>query len=297
MTINRRRAPSSQISSEKKISGHSREYEFSGLIEGSVISGTQKGDVKKNNDLFSVKGGKKWQIFLYSYDTISNSTYLNVLKSCLDVFPSNYEIYLKHREDCISFREELIKEKGRNYVKFLENDDFKKIFNDPQNSYMNSKFNLSDSTKTVAEKLKDKSFLKNFLRESIFNNYEVKYLSIKDSTFKKDLMFKVFDRENVINILSKNLFPSISKAGRVPEDFNVEGQKVLLTYERDDGTKKNIVEIEIRNDSSTHYRQVRFNMYSHDALSILLNKKEDLKEKSLNDNVLIYGDAINGISD
>ena len=63
MTINRRRAPSSQISSEKKISGHSREYEFSELIEGSVISGTQKGDVKKNNDLFSVKGGKKWQIF------------------------------------------------------------------------------------------------------------------------------------------------------------------------------------------------------------------------------------------
>ena len=38
-------------------------------------------------------------------------------------------------------------------------------------------------------------------------------------------------------------------------------------------------------------------MYSHDALSILLNKKEDLKEKSLNDNVLIYGDAINGIFD
>ena len=57
----------------------------------------------------------------------------NVLKSCLNVFPSNYEIYLKHREDCISFREELIKEKGRNYVKFLENDESKILsanFND-----------------------------------------------------------------------------------------------------------------------------------------------------------------------
>ena len=63
--INRRRAPSSEISSQKKRSGHQTEIEYAELINGEVIKGTQKGDVKdRNGNLYSVKSGKKWQVFL-----------------------------------------------------------------------------------------------------------------------------------------------------------------------------------------------------------------------------------------
>ena len=107
------------------------------------------------------------------------------------------------------------------------------IFNDAKNTYIRSKFLLEHSTKRIVESLKDKLFLKNFLREAIFNNQEVKYIAIEDTTYKKDNNFKIFERENLINILSEKLFPEISKAGKVPEDFNVDGQKVLLKYKKE----------------------------------------------------------------
>ena len=72
MTINRRRAPSSKISSEKKKSGHRNEVIFASLINGDIKKGTQKGDVEdESGALYSIKSGKKWQIFLYTLGRIS----------------------------------------------------------------------------------------------------------------------------------------------------------------------------------------------------------------------------------
>ena len=50
--INRRRAPSSQISSEKKLSGHTREHKLASLINAFVIPGTQKADIKKKKSIY-----------------------------------------------------------------------------------------------------------------------------------------------------------------------------------------------------------------------------------------------------
>ena len=107
--INRRRAPSSEISSEKKLGGHQRESDYAKLIGGNCLHGTQKGDVKdKQGNLHSVKSGKKWQVFLYGYSRISNSRYLNILRSCLDAFPEDYKQYVKDRHDCISYTKKYI---------------------------------------------------------------------------------------------------------------------------------------------------------------------------------------------
>ena len=76
---------------------------------------------------------------------------------------------------------------------------------------------------------------------------------------------------------------------------NVEGQKILLRYRKNDGKIKNIVEIEIRNDSATHYRQVRFNMYSKDALYLLLFNVNKSSYKSYNDAIYTYYKAISMI--
>ena len=291
MTINRRRAPSSEISSEKKLSGHHREFNYATLIGGEVLRGTQKGDVKdKNGNLHSVKSGKKWQVFLYAYSRISASRHLNILKPCLDAFPEDYEQYLFGREKCIAFKEEYIRKYGREAARRLSNDDVVKHLG--ANTYIESKTKLEQTTLSICNKLEDKDYLRNFLGEALFNNAEVEFLAIKDSTYNNDGLFKVFAKEDVLDILSERFLPAVSTAGRVPEDYNVAGQKTLLKYQKTNGTLKNIVEIEIRNDSSLHYRQVRFNMYSKDALCLLLNIPQRLPAEYLSNHVVAYGQAI-----
>ena len=288
MQINRRRAPSSQISSEKKIKGHQREVEYANLIRGSVIKGVQKGDVcDLNNHLHSVKSGKKWQIFLYGYNRINESQYLNTLHSSLEAFPDDYDLYEKDRIKCLGFKEEYKVQNGNEAIKKLSNDQLKSILG--YNSYIAAKEKLLQSSELIENKLKDKVFLKSFLGEAIFNK-EVTFLAIRDSTYKKDESYNIFHIDDVLNVFTKSISPKVSEAGRVPIDFNVRGQKVLLCYKKDNGTDKNIVEIEVRNDSKTHYRQIRFNMYSQDALLLLY--KNILNKVSPKETLNIFGRAI-----
>jgi hypothetical protein len=290
MTINRRRAPSSAISSKKKKDGHLREDDYAKIINGIVISGTQKGDVKDSKgNLHSVKSGKKWQIFLYGYNRICNSLYLNILKNSLEAFPENPDEYFEDRIKCISYKENYVKKYGREAAKMLINDEISKELG--VNTYIESKNSLSKSTTNVSVNLGNKEKLRNFLCEALFNNGEVNFLAIKDTTYIKDNMFKVFSKEDVLDVLTPILEPATSSAGRVAEDYNVDGQKTLLKY-RKNGKEKNIVEIEIRNDSNIHYKQVRFNMYSSDTLALLINSSNCSKVKEVYKNVFVYGKAI-----
>ena len=291
MAINRRRAPSSLISSQKKLGGHKTEVVYALLINGTVIHGTQKGDVQDRiNNLHSVKSGKKWQIFLYGYNRISNCLHLNMLLPCLDAFPAEYSTYLVDRETCIAFKEDYISQHGRNAAANLTNDAISKIIGN--NCYIQAKNKLMAATLNVKTKLEEKEILRAFLDEAIFNNGEVTYLAILDTTFKKDNIFKVFHRLDVLEILSNKLVPAVSVAGKVADDYNVNGQKTLLKYIKPNGSLKNIIEIEIRNDSNSHYRQVRFNMYSKDALGLLINDSLTAEVKNYGDQTILYGKSI-----
>lgn len=288
MPINRRRAASSQISSNKKVEGHRNEEHFANLISGEVIHGTQKGDVRDTaGNLYSVKGGKKWQIFLYGYDRISGSKHLKVLQNCLEAFPEDPRKYFRDRVEVIEFKEEFIRKNGRDRAKLLSNQEIETKF--PRNEYIASKNRLNIATQSVYEDLLKMEFRHNFLNEAIFNMNEVDFLAIKDTTFEIDNLFKVFSRKDVLEIFTSKLMPSTSSAGLVPEDFNVAGQKTLLVYETRPETTKNIVEIEIRNDSETHYRQVRFNMYSKDALVLLVGNSQESTAKRESNKVKHYG--------
>lgn len=290
MTINRRRAASSAISSTKKKSGHRYEEIFASLIQGEVIKGTQKGDVKDQLDFqYSVKSGKKWQIFLYGHDRIASSKFLKILKPSLEAFPTNSEIYFRDRIRCIEFKEAYVKKHGREAAKNLSNQEVTQAIG--SNEYITSKTKLAKATAEVSALLNDKTFLRKFLAEALFNNDEVSFLAIRDSTYKQDNIFKTFDREDVLDIFSDSLAPAISKAGNVPEDFNVPGQKTLLRYTQNEASLKNIVEIEIRNDSGTHYRQVRFNMYSKDALFLLTEGLRESDAVSPVKGLQYYGSA------
>ena len=290
MPINRRRAPSSKVSHDKKIEGHQAESNYARLIGAQTISGTQKSDVEDASGSFhSVKSGKKWQVFLYGHDRISNSQHLKILEPSLNAFTLDAAKYFEDRVKCISFKENYAKKHGRVEAKKLENATI--IRHLGPNEYTESKARLALANEGVVKKLQKKDYLEKFLAEALFNKQEVNYLAIRDDTYKQDGRFKVFSRGDVLEILTKNLTPSLSKAGNVVEDYNVHQQKTLLRYKKEGGGEKNIVEIEIRNDSPTHYRQVRFNMYSKDTLTILLNSDKILPVQKFNDQVWLYGAA------
>ena len=294
MAINRRRAPTREVAIGIKLSGHRHETSYAKLIGGETISGVQKGDVKDTSGkLHSVKSGKKWQVFLYGYERINNSNYLKILKPCLEAFPTSAEMYFKDREECISYKEVFDKKNGRDKAKQLTNQMVKKNICS-NNAYVESKERLEKATLSVCEILKDELKRRDFFREALFNNDEVDFLAIIDTTDKRNKVFEIFTKEDVLDVLSKNLFPRISRAGIHALDYNVGGQKTLFCYVKPDGKEKNIVEIEIRNDSDKHYRQVRFNMYAKDALSLLhLHVKTSQK---FSKHIIAHGEAINGLS-
>jgi hypothetical protein len=191
MAINRRRAPSSRISSEKKLEGHANEKSYAALIDAETIQGTQKSDViDKYGNRHSVKSGKKWQVFLYGHERISKSLYLNALLPCLDAFTEDSELYFGDRIKCIEFKEAYVHKYGKDRARLLDNSVVKNFLG--QNTYVQPKENLSQSTEKVYETLKNKDRLRNFLGEALFNVEEVKFLAIKgrDST-----RFEIFERE------------------------------------------------------------------------------------------------------
>lgn len=111
----------------------------------------------------------------------------------------------------------------------------------------------------LAEKLQEKPRLKAFLNKSLFNGGEVNYLTVKH-----DGKFHVFLNRDVVDALGDNLEVCNSRAisaGQMPE------QKVLLRHKG-----KNLGELEMRNDSEIHYREVRFNMIKPKVMEVLFEK-------------------------
>tara|TARA_Y100000590_G_scaffold422264_1_gene526771 strand:+ start:228 stop:557 length:330 start_codon:yes stop_codon:yes gene_type:complete len=104
---------------------------------------------------------------------------------------------------------------------------------------------------------------------------EVDYWSIKEGSD-----FFVYNRNDVLEIFADNLEVSTSKKGSRRSDLNIDGQKVIFRY------KSNIVEIEVRNDSPRHYKQIRFNMIRIGALELL--KENTSIEKKMVDSVYLF---------
>ena len=139
-----------------------------------------------------------------------------------------------------------------------------------------AKERLRRPMRKLAELLQDKRILRAFLNKSLFNAGEVNYLSVKHEG-----VFHVFLNQDVIQVFSDNLEVCNSRArtaGQTPE------QKVLFRY-----NGLNLGELEMRNDSEVHYRQVRFNMIKPKAMELLFSQIPMTNE--FNDQVSVYGNA------
>lgn len=154
---------------------------------------------------------------------------------------------------------------------------FPDSFDQYQSDKTSAKQRLRIPMVKLAEKLKEPYRLRAFLGKSMFNGGEVDYLTIK-----QDGKFHVFYYKEVITAMSEKLEICNSKAiakGHTPE------QKVLLRYEG-----YNLGEIEMRNDSPIHYREIRFNMIKPKVVKFLFDNIKQIKK--YNDLVSVYGEAI-----
>ena len=283
------RGSSSDHAKAYKKKGHSDEDDFALIIGGSVEKGTQKEDVVgPDGTRYTCKGGgKHWQILLYSLSNFKINQWgeLGTLfEYCLNCFPTDYSIYekdkLKAKEIIYTYLREQseteiydhksamkldskikkeLKKKLRNNITYL-----KELMGE-NNSYLNSKIKLQEVTAKMKIKFDEGNQIRFFLEKGIFNNNDVDMLAVREHE-----NFLIFDKNDVLDIFENNLKSINSKAGYGIDDINIDGQKTILKY------RTNICELEIRNDSKIHYRQVRFNMKREKALNLL--KKNCIKK-------------------
>ena len=114
--------------------------------------------------------------------------------------------------------------------------------------------------------------------KSIFNGGEVNYL-----TSLHEGIFHVFLNTDVVQLMGE-CFEVINSKARNPSEM--DDQKVLFCYEG-----QNVGELEMRNDSSVHYQEVRFNMRIQPAIKLLLEHIPEVKRLEGSDIVAIHGKA------
>ena len=129
----------------------------------------------------------------------------------------------------------------------------------------------------LAEKMKDKTRLRAFLSKSMFNGGEVDYLTVLEGN-----KYHIFWGKQIVDVFSEELEVGNSIART---DNQMSFQKVIMKYKGN-----NLAEIEMRNDSVVHYREIRFNMVKPKAMELIFDKITDFRE--FNNEVIVYGEAI-----
>jgi len=128
----------------------------------------------------------------------------------------------------------------------------------------------------LQELLQSQNRVKSFFSKAIFNHGEVKYLTIKS-----DDIFHVFLNSDINTVFAENLIVENSIKRSVA---SFDAQKVIFKY---DGL--NLAELEMRNDTPIHYREIRFNMIKPRAMKLFFEKIP--RQAKFSDRVHVYGNA------
>ncbi|MEM4313626.1 MAG: hypothetical protein QXH95_06195 [Thermoplasmata archaeon] len=150
-----------------------------------------------------------------------------------------------------------------------------------RNEYLKDKLKyknkLSPIMRDIKERLSKKNLLEAFLDKSLFNSGEVNFFVIKQEN-----AFHIFLNKDVVKTFSRNISVENSIARRKDQ---VDAQKVVFKFQN-----KTIGEIEMRNDSEIHYRELKF--WLDKKLSFQLLSSEIKPNKILNTKIILYGGAI-----
>lgn len=249
--LRKRRAMTSEEARRVKLAGHQAESEFAQIIGGRIYPGSRKKDViDTQGNIHSVKSGdKKWQIFLYSRSRFEES--IGFFGSAL--FIACIDSFPKDRE------------------KYTQN----KV------AY---KLKLQPAMRALKDFLShtDQNFIHNnktiFLQEALFHSSEVDYFTIKEGK-----NFHIFDAGEVVKTINDSTVLTNSKARNRDQ---MDDQKVIFVLPSRHIT---LGEIEMRNDSAVHYRQVKFWMDRKITLALLMEKIQPVVQKS--SHLIAYGRA------
>ncbi|MEO0127214.1 MAG: hypothetical protein ABIL44_05645 [candidate division WOR-3 bacterium] len=139
------------------------------------------------------------------------------------------------------------------------------------------KIKLQKPMRKLCQRLSEKRLLAVFIDKSMFNSGEVNYLVIKESE-----IFHVFWSREVVDILTNSYEVENSKARGKNQ---IDDQKVIFKV----GGKTH-GEIEMRNDSDVHYREIKF--WMDKKLTFRLLTSQIKKTTTLSDSIILYGKAI-----
>ncbi len=140
---------------------------------------------------------------------------------------------------------------------------------------------LQEPMRKLCEKLKDKRLLAAFIDKSMFNSGEVDFLVIKEEE-----NFHVFWSREVVEVLTNNYEVENSKARGKNQ---IDDQKVIFKV-----CGKTHGEIEMRNDSDIHYREVKFWLDKKLTFGLLTSQIKE--SKSFTPKIILYGKAIKKLS-
>ncbi|MCS7230129.1 MAG: hypothetical protein NZ923_08865 [Candidatus Kryptonium sp.] len=248
----KKKAMNSIKARDVKMRGHADAREFAELLG---IGREFKSDLRAKKDVIDLEG--------YSYSVKSGEKKWQIF------------LYGKTRfEEDPEFQ--VMSEIGYLFLQCIES--FPKDRENYLKNKVECKLKLQKPMQELCKKLQDKTILRAFLNKSIFNSGEVDFLVVKDQN-----KFHVFWKEDVVNVLTKHYSVVNSKA-RTQNQF--DAQKVVFKVEG-----KTHGEIEMRNDSNVHYREVKFWLDKNLTFDLLKSKIN--KVENLTDRVILYGKAIN----
>jgi len=128
----------------------------------------------------------------------------------------------------------------------------------------------------LAASLQKKHLVRALINKAIFNAGEVNYLTVKHEN-----VYHVFLDKDVVQVFADAVEVCNSQAyskNQMPE------QKVIFKY-----NGLNLAELEMRNDTPVHYREVRFNMIKPRMMELLFSKIQLASKYS--EKIRVYGNA------
>ena len=245
-----KRAMSSEQTSKVKLKGYAREKEFANLIG---LDDEYKHDKKAKKDVIDFNGDGH---------SVKSGEWWQIFLYSANRIKSDYGFL------AMNGMGELILECLNAFPEKRE--DYEK----DKNFYKNK---LKIPMQALCDKLQNKNRLKAFLSKAIFNGGEVQFLTV----FATDDLIYIFYFEDVVDILANFLTVENSKAR---QSGQFDKQKVLFKY------GVNVGEIEVRNDSIAHYREIKFRFNAAKITNLL---KEKIKNyDKFNEKIYRYGKAI-----
>ena len=249
--------------SAKKLSGHKNEEHFAHLIGGTVnpVDHNRKQDVHDltNGWRYSVKAGKKWQIFLYSRNRFENNTTIRgigklsvLMIQCIDTLPSTRDM------------------REANPDRY--------------------KAKLKTPMQKLSCEFQNEQTLHAFFSTAAFDAGRVDFWAILPSSIDQTKaplskkIFHVFDAQEAVNRLCKSMEVTNSTAKARGQ---VDSQKVVFRCDIS-GKMRNVGEIELRTDKN-NYGRMKFWLLSDKVLYILKNRIPESGQ--VGDQIILHGKA------